>query len=228
MPGVHRAVSDAWMLAEALCHESLAGATVADVCTGTGVLAIEAARQGAARVYALDVSRRAVTSARLNALLSQVHVTVRRGDLLAPLRDERVDVIVSNPPYIPAATDQLPRHRVATALDAGVDGRALIDRICAEAGSHLRPGGRLLLVHSSVCNVQLTCETMRAHGLEPDVVERRDGPLGPVMRSRAALLRERGLLGGEDHEEIVVVRGLLSTVPSPASPSLATSSASVR
>lgn len=216
MPGVHRVMSDAWTVVEAMRRESLVGASVADVCTGTGVLAVEAARRGAARVYALDISRRAVASARLNAVLNGVHVTVRRGDLLAPLGEERVDVIVSNPPYIPAATDRLPRHRVETALDAGVDGRALIDRICDQAARRLRPDGRLLLVHSSVCNVRRTCEMMRAHGLAPDVVERRRGPLGPVMRSRAILMRERGLLGPEDHEELVVVRGLRSAVPSQA------------
>jgi release factor glutamine methyltransferase len=207
LPGVHRPVSDTWMLAAELRRERLSGAVVADLCTGTGALAIAAARAGADRVYAVDVSRRAALSARVNARRAGVRVAVRVGDLFDPLGALCLDVIVSNPPYIPAETDRLPRHRRRTALDAGRNGRALLDRICREAAPRLAPAGRLLVVHSSVCGVERTCALLREHGLEACVAARERGALGPVLRARAEMLRERGLLGAQDAEEIVVVRG---------------------
>jgi release factor glutamine methyltransferase len=72
-------------------------------------------------------------------------VRTRHGDLLEAVHGERFDLIVANPPYVPAATDELPVNGAERAWDAGRDGRALIDRICATAPAHLRAGGSLLL-----------------------------------------------------------------------------------
>jgi release factor glutamine methyltransferase len=207
LPGVHRPRSDTWLLARALRRERLDGARVLDVCAGTGALAIVAARSRARSVTAIELTRRGSLATRWNARLNRVRVHVRRGDLLAAAGPEPVDVIVANPPYVPAATSALPRHRAAVALDAGRDGRALIDRICQEAPGRLAPGGVILLVQSSVCGVEPTCRALRREGLEVSVVERERGPLGPILRSRAPMLRERGLLGPLDEEEVVVVRG---------------------
>jgi release factor glutamine methyltransferase len=213
VPGVHRPVSDTWLLADAMRREGLDGASVVDLCTGTGALAISASRAGADRVTAIDLTRRAVTCARINSRLNGARVRVLRGDLLAPVAGESFDMIVSNPPYIPAETDELPRHGPTVPLDAGYDGRALLDRICREGPAHLRPGGVILVVHSSICGTERTVEAFRGAGLQADVVVDKPGPLGPVMTARAAMLRERGLLGEEDWEQIVVVRGRLAERP---------------
>ena len=77
-------------------------------------------------------------------------------------RGERFDAIVSNPPYVPAPTDELPARGPARAWDAGRDGRALLDRICAQAPDHLRPGGVLLVVHSSLLGYERTAELLSA------------------------------------------------------------------
>src|SRR5688500_6337723 len=106
------------MLAGAMRREGLEGKSVADICTGTGALAISAARAGAASVTAVDLTRRAVTCARVNARLNGARVDVRRGDLFGPLAGAKFDVIVSNPPYIPAETDELPRRGATIPLDA--------------------------------------------------------------------------------------------------------------
>ena len=182
-------------------------AVVADLCTGSGAVAIAACGGGAQHVVAVDVSRRAVLAARLNAHANGCDVLVRRGDLLRGLGNQRFDLIVSNPPYIPSASDRLPRHTSATALDAGQNGRALIDRICREASGHLLQGGSVLIVHSSVCDEQATLDLLGAQGLHATVMARRRGTLGPVVRSRAGMLRERGLLGAIDEEDLLVIRG---------------------
>src|SRR5215207_8864445 len=203
LPGVFRPISDSRLLAACLRAEVRPGARVADLCTGSGLLAVVAACQGAAAT-AVDVSLRAVLTARLNARLNGVRVRAVRGDLMDPLAGERFDVIVSNPPYVPADTDASP-HGADRAWVAGRDGRALLDRICDEAPARLAPGGALLLVHSSIC-----VERLAGRGLDAEVVERRRGPLGPLMRGRAERLERDGLLRpGEREEELVVVRGRL-------------------
>jgi release factor glutamine methyltransferase len=207
LPGVFRPISDSRLLAECLRGELSPGAHVADVCTGTGLLAVTAALHGAGTVAATDRSRRAVFNARVNARLNRVAVHVVRGDLLEPLDGRRFDLIVSNPPYVPAETDALPSGGPARAWDAGRNGRAVIDRLCDEAPGRLRPGGALLLVHSSVCGERNTIERLARHGLEADVLVRRRGPLGPLLAARAQTLEDRGLLArGEREEEIVVIR----------------------
>lgn len=90
------------MLIRELKREALRpGAVGLDLCTGSGVLAIAAARHGCRHVTAVDVSRRAVIAARCNARLNGVSVNSVRGDLFEPVRGRRFDLIVSNPPYVP-------------------------------------------------------------------------------------------------------------------------------
>ena len=208
LPGVFRPISDSRLLADCLRRELRPGARVADLCTGSGLLAVAAALHGAAAT-AVDVSRRAVLTTRLNARLNGVSVRAVRGDLLAPLAGERFDVIVSNPPYVPAETDAKPRGS-ARAWVGGPDGRMVLDRICDLAPGRLRPGGALLLVQSSLCDERQTLYRLAANGLDAQVVARRRGPLGPLLSTRVDELERRGLLEpGARSEELVVVRGRL-------------------
>jgi release factor glutamine methyltransferase len=78
---------------------------VLDMGTGTGIIAVAAAHQGAAaahqgaQVVAVDINPAAVRAARVNALLNEVEtaVDVREGDLFAAVADERFDVVIFNP-----------------------------------------------------------------------------------------------------------------------------------
>jgi release factor glutamine methyltransferase len=196
------------MLADQLRRERLGpGVTVLDLCTGSGHLAVVAALAGASTV-ATDVSRRAVLSVRLNAALNGVRVTALRGDLFEPVAGRRFDVIVSNPPYLPHPDEELPRRGRARAIDAGPRGRAFLDRICAQVGDHLTPGGVVLLVHSSVCGERETLQALGARGLDAAVVFRHRGPLGPVLHARTDWLRSQGLLLEHDEEEVLIIRAI--------------------
>jgi release factor glutamine methyltransferase len=207
-PGVFRPLGDSRMLADHIRRTVRPGSSVLDLCCGSGVVAIAAAVGGAGRVTAVDVSRRAVLATAINARLNGASVRAVRGDLFAPLGDERFDAIVSNPPYVPAPGDELPTAGRARAWDAGRDGRAVIDRICAAAPGRLRPGGRLLLVHSSVCDPGRTAELLAERGMTVRSAGSARGPLGPLLSARAEMLEQRGLLDAETrYEDLVVLEG---------------------
>ncbi len=208
LPGVFQPPSDSYMLADQLRRERLGpGVRVLDLCTGSGHLAVVAALTGATTV-AIDVSRRAMLSVRLNARLNGVRVTALRGDLFAPVAGRRFDVIVSNPPYLPHPNEALPQRGLARAVDAGQRGRAFLDRICAQVGEHLTPSGVLLLVHSSVCGERETLEALSARGLDAEVAYRHRGPLGPRLRARVDWLRAQGLLLPGDQEDVIIFRAI--------------------
>jgi release factor glutamine methyltransferase len=208
LPGVFQPRSDTWLLAAHLRRQPQVTGAVLDLCTGSGVLAITAALASARSVTAVDVSRRSLVAARLNARLNGVRVRTRRGSLLSAVPGEAFDLIVSNPPYLPADDDELPEQGAARHTEAGTDGRRLLDRLIEDAPAHLRPGGLLMVTHSSVNGEHATLELMRAAGLSPVVLERRRGPLGPLLAARASALEASGLLApGVREEDLLVVAG---------------------
>ncbi|MFI9155382.1 HemK2/MTQ2 family protein methyltransferase [Streptomyces sp. NPDC053367] len=206
-PGVYPPQEDTALLADALSDEPLPpGADVLDVGTGTGALALDAARQGS-RVTAVDVSWRAAWAARVNARLAGLPVRVRRGNLFAPVRGQSFDLILANPPYVPAPAEAGRPRGAARAWNAGPDGRLVLDRICHEAPALLRPGGVLLIVHSALSGPDHTLLRLRAAGMKATVVRRRRIPFGRVLSARRDWLHERGMLSPADEtEELVVVR----------------------
>jgi len=205
-PGVYRPQGDTRLLANALRFAGVRpGGTVLDIGCGTGALSVLAAAVSPRSVTAVDVSRRAVWAARFNTAVRGQRVTVLHGDALS--LDGTFDLVLANPPYVPGVA-AVPTRGRTRAWDAGTDGRAVLDRLCAVAPQLLAPGGVLLTVHSVLCDVDRTLRQLRGGGLKAAVVARASEPFGPVMRGRATLLRERGVLGrGQHSEELVVVRG---------------------
>ncbi|WP_433781996.1 HemK2/MTQ2 family protein methyltransferase [Actinomycetospora sp. CA-101289] len=221
VPGVYPVQRDTWLLADVLRDELTdhgCGADrpcrVLELGAGAGALSVVAAGVANTDVTAVDLSRRALLSTRINAARHGRRVRTRRGDLTAPVAGERFDVVVSNPPYVPTATDDLPEHGLARAFDGGRDGRLVLDRVCAEAPRVLRPGGRLLVVHSAFNDPAVTIARLREQGMDAEVVARHEHPFGPVLTARAAMLRERGLVAEDQTtEELVVVRAVRPTRP---------------
>ena len=203
-PGVYRPQSDTWLLAEAAAAARMpAGARVLDMCTGTGALAITAAMLGARDVVAVDVSRRAVLSARLNAWLHGQRIRAVRGSLPAL---GAFDVVLANPPYVPCPPGTVTRGR-RRAWDAGQDGRALLDPICRAVPQLLAPKGFLLMVHSALSDADESLRLLHAGGLAAEVVSTSRIPFGPVLHGRTEFLERRGLIeSGQRHEDLVVIR----------------------
>ncbi|MCM1949119.1 methyltransferase [Streptomyces sp. G2] len=208
LPSVYRPQADTRLLAAALAQEEVGPLTdVLEIGTGTGALALHAARRGAATVTAVDVSWPAVVTARMNALLHQLPLRVLHGDFAERTPGRRFDLVVTNPPYVPSPGTRLPPRGAERAWDAGPDGRLVIDRICRGAASLLRPGGVLLMVHSGMCGAETTVDRLTGEGLSAAIAARESVPWGPVLRSRRAWLERRGLASpDEKREELVVIR----------------------
>jgi len=138
-------------------------AQVLDLCTGSGCLAILAARHfPSAEVDAVDISGDAIEVAARNVADYGLEGRVRlyRGDLFKPLGGKRYDLIISNPPYVDAGgMAELPpecRAEPRLAFDGGADGLDLIRRILERAGRHLTAEGGL------VCEVGRGREVLEA------------------------------------------------------------------
>lgn len=206
-PGVYRTEDDTDLLIGVMRRGSYAvDRRVLDMGTGSGALAIAAARAGATSVTAVDLSWRSVAATWMNSRLNRAAVSVRHGDLFAPVAGRRFELVVANPPYVPSESSVLPRHPIARAWDAGPDGRALLDRICAGAGDILTPNGDLLLVHSELSGTQRTLDALTEAGLRAQVLARASVPFGPVLRARSAMLESRGMIEpGQRIEKLVVI-----------------------
>ena len=122
---------------------------VADLGTGSGAIALAIQHQRPdAQVTAVDFSQDALAVARANAQRLQLPVRLVHSSWLEQV-EGRFDLLVSNPPYIREDDPHMPalHHEPRQALTSGEDGLDDIRTICAQAPSHLVPGGWLLMEH---------------------------------------------------------------------------------
>lgn len=126
---------------------------ILDLCTGSGCILLSLLHElRNAGGLGTDLSEEALEAARENAvrLGLQEKAAFRQGDLWEPVGDERFDLIVSNPPYVP--TDVIPTLEPEVrcgepyaALDGGEDGLVFYRRIMEEAAGHLKPSGIIIV-----------------------------------------------------------------------------------
>lgn len=137
--------------AGSLIDDPTAVARVLDLCTGSGCLAILAAHHFPnATIDAVDISKGALEVAARNVgeYGLEDRINLHRGDLFAPLGDNRYDLIITNPPYVDAeGMAALPpecRAEPKLAFDGGADGLDVVRRILRDAPDHLTPDGGLI------------------------------------------------------------------------------------
>jgi release factor glutamine methyltransferase len=165
------------------------GAVVVDLCCGSGAVAaaLHASRPDL-DLYAVDIDPVAVGCARQNLPAG----VVVEGDLFGPLPEAlrgRVDVVVSNTPYVPTqAIGLMPPearlHEPLVALDGGSDGLDVQRRVAAEAPRWLRPDGQLL-VETSEEQAARSAALLARHGLVPTVARCEELDAVAVIGSRA-------------------------------------------
>lgn len=123
----------------------VSGLDVLEIGGGSGALALAIRRRGAARVVATDISEKACAAMECNALLNDLEIDVRQGDLFAPLRDgERFDLVIFNLPLM-----DKPLETEAEASLCDPDGN-LLERFLRGLPEATRPNGWGLFTHATI------------------------------------------------------------------------------
>jgi release factor glutamine methyltransferase len=128
---------------------AIAGPTIADVCTGSGCIAVAVAKHApTCRVVAIDISPETLRIAQKNIELHGLteRVSAQQGDLLAPLADQSLDFVLSNPPYVsesefPSLDRSVRDHEPKLALVAGPNGTEIIHRLIQQSADKLKDRG---------------------------------------------------------------------------------------
>lgn len=121
---------------------------VLDMGTGSGILAILAARQGAA-VTATDINEGAIQCAQKNAALNKAKdIEFLCGDLFEPVSGRKFDLIIFNPPYLPKEEKYVNKK-----IDLSYNSSETLENFLKEYKRYLGPGGRALIVNSSISGV---------------------------------------------------------------------------
>jgi release factor glutamine methyltransferase len=182
---VYEPAEDTFLLAENL--EVDKSDVVLDLGTGCGVLGILAAKK-AREVIATDLNPYAVECAKMNAKLNQVasKMDMLLGDLFQPIKpNEHFSLILFNAPYLPSNPDEV-KTWLGRAWAGGPRGRQLIDRFISEASRYLNKNGRILLVQSSLSNVNETLRKLRRARLRARVIAEKK-----VMFEKIVLIEAR-------------------------------------
>lgn len=140
---------DTEVLVEKILEYEEPGQRVMDMCTGSGCIAITLQKLGGFQVMAVDISDEALTLARKNAQRNQAQVTFFQSNMFEQLSNtSKVDVIVSNPPYIESKVvdeldDEVKKYEPRLALDGMEDGLHFYRILAREGKRFLNEGGRL-------------------------------------------------------------------------------------
>jgi len=166
---VYEPAEDTFLLAENLEVER--DDVVLDMGTGCGILAVLASKK-ARKVVAVDINPYAIKYAEKNARINSVEdkVEFRLGNLFQPIKpDETFSLIIFNAPYLPSKPFE-EKSWIGKAWAGGSNGRKVIDRFISKAPKFLTANGRILLVQSSLSDVDKTLEMFSKLNLEAKVV----------------------------------------------------------
>lgn len=173
---VYEPAEDSFLFAENLTVKD--NAKVLDMGTGCGILGIIAAKK-ASKVLAVDINPSAVRCAKENAKLNGMaeKMLFIQGDLFTSIRaEEKFDLILFNAPYLPSEPHESETW-LELAWSGGADGRKIIDRFLREVSGRLKKGGRVLLLQSTLANVEKTLKILEAKGFKTSLIAKADLPL---------------------------------------------------
>ena len=194
---VYEPAEDTFLIAEHL----IADGYVLEIGTGCGILSVLAAFK-TDRVVATDINPHAAKCASINAKINGVSekIDILVGDLLSPLREDvTFNTILFNAPYLPDGENEESSRSespIDYAWSGGKGGREVIDRFVQQAPKHLKPGGRILLVQSSLSDIEETLRRFRKQGLQARVVAERESFFETITLIESVRLEEKKTQAG--------------------------------
>ncbi len=138
--GVYPPSEDSYFLLQCI---DIGKEKVLEIGTGTGVIAIHAAKKGA-DVTAVDKNEKAVKNAGENATANEIKMTVKQSDIFSNVEGS-FDVVVFNPPYLPS-------DKMEEAWEGGHEGIEIMEKFLREVPKHLKSQGRVYVILSSLGN----------------------------------------------------------------------------
>lgn len=184
---VYEPAEDSFLLADAALKEAGPGMRILEVGTGVGfVSAVLLANLKDIRLVATEINPHAACCAKANG------VEVIRTDLFRGVRprspETRFDLILFNPPYLPTSGEEKVPGWLNYAFDGGTSGRETLDRFLDEARDYLKPGGKILVLISSITGLDAVKKKMKGLGFEIDVIERKKVSFEELIVVRGKLL----------------------------------------
>lgn len=161
LPDVYEPAEDSFLMIRAALAEVRESDYVLEIGTGSGIVSM--CLMDHAKVVATDINPHAVKSARLNG------VEVIRTDMFGGIGG-KFDLIIFNPPYLPASEDEKADGWIECAWDGGRNGRAVINRFLSQVDEYLKGGGRILLLISSLTGIKQVGEKMESLDFTVDEV----------------------------------------------------------
>jgi release factor glutamine methyltransferase len=168
---VYEPAEDTFLVAEKL--DTKKDDVILEIGTGCGILAILAAKN-AKKVVAVDINPHAIDCAKRNAKNNDVHDSIdfRQGNLFEPVKDgEKFSLIIFNSPYLPSEPDE-EKSWMGKAWAGGKTGRKVIEHFIVTAPRYLVAKGRILLVQSSLSDVNKTIKMFNELKLRARVVSK--------------------------------------------------------
>jgi release factor glutamine methyltransferase len=176
---VYEPAEDTFLVAEKLNTKK---DVVLEIGTGCGILAILAAKN-AKKVVAVDINPYAIDCAKRNAKNNGVHnrIEFRQGNLFEPIKDgEKFSLIIFNSPYLPSEPDE-EKSWIGKAWAGGKTGRQIINPFIVTAPRYLIANGRILLVQSSLSDVDKTIKMFSELKLPANVVSELKFPFESIV-----------------------------------------------
>ncbi|AKB32147.1 putative methyltransferase [Methanosarcina siciliae HI350] len=183
---VYEPAEDSFLLTDTVLEEAEPGMHVLEIGTGSGfVSAVLRTNVKGIRVLATEINPHAALCAKANG------VEVIRTNLFSGLKPgsskASFDLILFNPPYLPTSEEEKVPGWLNYAFDGGISGRETLDRFLDEVGNYLKPGGKILVLISSITGLEAVAEKMKKLGFEIGVVRRKKVSFEELMVVRGKL-----------------------------------------
>ncbi|TGC08346.1 HemK2/MTQ2 family protein methyltransferase [Methanolobus halotolerans] len=164
---VYEPAEDSFLLADAALEVCIDGMKVLEIGTGTGFVASVVQANRNIELTATEINPHAALCAKSNG------VAVIRTDMFAGIIKERhFDIIIFNPPYLPTSDEEKVPGWLNYAFDGGKDGRKVIIRFIEEVSSHLKEEGTIVIMISSLTDIEEVKALMYRHGFKTRIIAR--------------------------------------------------------